>query len=47
MDPRSGNVGGGGGGRGGSAGELRVTQVGKKPSVCGTKTKAGDLIEFR
>ncbi|CAM9336175.1 unnamed protein product [Laminaria digitata] len=30
-----------------SPGELRVTQVGKKPTVCGTKTKAGDLIEFR
>lgn len=30
-----------------AAGELRVTQVGKKPTVCGTKTKAGDLIEFR
>lgn len=30
-----------------SSGELRVTQVGKKPTVCGTRTKAGDLIEFR
>ena len=30
-----------------SPGELRVTQVGKKPTVCGTMTKAGDLIEFR
>lgn len=28
-------------------GELRVTQVGGKPTVCGTRTKAGDLIEFR
>eukprot|EP00903_Cladosiphon_okamuranus_P011395 g10738.t1 len=40
TDTRSGNV-------GGSSRELRVTQVGKKPAVCGTKTKAGDLIEFR
>ncbi|CAM9441845.1 unnamed protein product, partial [Ectocarpus sp. 13 AM-2016] len=45
VDPRSGSVGNGGGGA--SSGELRVTQVGKKPAVCGTRTKAGDLIEFR
>ncbi|CAN0340002.1 unnamed protein product [Pylaiella littoralis] len=43
VDTRSGTVGGGGG----SSGELRVTQVGEKPKVCGTRTKAGDLIEFR
>eukprot|EP00752_Nemacystus_decipiens_P005902 g5335.t1 len=40
ADTRSGTI-------GGSSRELRVTQVGKKPEVCGTKTKAGDLIEFR
>ncbi|CAM9333167.1 unnamed protein product [Ectocarpus sp. 6 AP-2014] len=45
VDPRSGSVGNGGGSA--SSGELRVTQVGKKPEVCGTRTKAGDLIEFR
>ncbi|CAB1115146.1 unnamed protein product [Ectocarpus sp. CCAP 1310/34] len=45
VDPRSGSVGNGGGSA--SSGELRVTQVGKKPAVCGTRTKAGDLIEFR
>lgn len=45
VDPRSGSVGNGGGTA--SSGELRVTQVGKKPAVCGTRTKAGDLIEFR
>ncbi|CAM9492867.1 unnamed protein product [Ectocarpus fasciculatus] len=46
VDPRSGSVSNGGGGSA-SSGELRVTQVGKKPAVCGTRTKAGDLIEFR
>lgn len=45
TDTRSGSVGSGSGSS--SSGELRVTQVGNKPKVCGTKTKAGDLIEFR
>lgn len=43
VDTRSGTVSGGSA----PAGELRVTQVGDKPKVCGTRTKAGDLIEFR
>lgn len=50
VDTRSGGTGNSrskGGSDGGSSGELRVTQVGKKPVACGTKTKAGDLIEFR
>ncbi|CAM9571065.1 unnamed protein product [Scytosiphon promiscuus] len=50
VDTRSGgtsSIKGKGGSDGGSSGELRVTQVGKKPVACGTKTKAGDLIEFR
>lgn len=34
-------------GSGDGLGELRVTQVGPKPAVCNTRTKAGDLIEFR
>ncbi|CAM9661059.1 unnamed protein product, partial [Hapterophycus canaliculatus] len=50
VDTRSGGTSNGrskGGNDGGSSGELKVTQVGKKPVTCGTKTKAGDLIEFR
>lgn len=48
VDTRSGSISDSvGGPGGGSSRELRVTQVGKKPAVCGTKTKAGDLIEFR
>lgn len=31
----------------GPGGTLRVTQVGPKPALCNTRTKAGDLIEFR